>query len=339
MNSTPTNEMLHLISGYQVSRALYVAAKLGLADLVCDGSKTCAELALATQTDREALHRVVRVLASAGVVSLQPGERVAMTALTSTLLTGAPGSLRAWAIDQLGGEHYQAWGELLHSVRTGGVAFDHVFGKSAWDHRAENPTSAQEFDEGMASFIGAHNQSVLAAYPFGKLESLYDLGGGDGLFISTVLSAFPRLRGLLFELPHVAARARQRLRDASLAERCTVVEGDIFESIPSGGAAYLLARVIHDWNDRKARQILAVCRRAMDVHSILLLAERIMPELVDAAPATRALTVSDLNMLVMTGGRERTEAQYRRLLEAAGFAITSIKATDTALSIIEARPR
>lgn len=339
MTSTPTNEMLHLISGYHVSRAVYVAAKLGLADLLCESSKTCSELAQATQTDREALHRVVRVLASAGVLSLQPGERVAMTALTPTLQTGAPGSLRGWAIDQLGGEHYTAWGELLHSVQTGEIAFEHIFGKSAWDHRAENPTSAQEFDDGMASFIGAHHQSVLAAYPFGKLKNLYDLGGGDGLFISTVLSACPHLRGLLFELPHVASRARQRLRAAGLSERCTVVEGDIFESVPVGGAAYLLARVIHDWNDSQAQQILAVCRRAMDANSVLLLAERIMPELVDAAPATRALAVSDLNMLVMTGGRERTEMQYRTLLKTAGFTMTSITATDTALSIIEARPR
>jgi O-methyltransferase domain len=281
---------------------------------------------------------VIRVLASAGVFDLLPGQRVAMTALTPTLLTGASGSLRGWAIDQLGGEHYEAWGALMHSVRTGEVAFEKVYGKDAWAYRAENPQSAQAFDAGMASFIGAHNQAVLAAYPFAKLASLYDIGGGNGQFMVAMLSACPQMRGLVLDLPHVATEAGARLQEAGLAGRCEVVGGDIFESVPSGGSAYLLARVIHDWADEEAQKILTNCRRAMGPDSVLLMVERVMPEQIDAQPTSRALAVSDLNMLVMTGGRERTQAQYQALLHAAGFALSSTTATGTALSVLEARP-
>jgi O-methyltransferase domain len=339
MQSSPTAEMLHLISGFQVSRALFVAATLGLADLVCEGEKTCSELASITHTNKVALHRVIRVLASAGVFGLLPDERVVMTELTPTLLTDAPGSLRAWAIGQLGGEHYQAWGELMHSVHTGDVAFEHLFGMSPWAYRAQHPQSAQEFDNGMSSFIGAHHQAVLAAYPFCNLATVYDIGGGDGQFLEAALSTFPAMRGLLLELPHVAVKARLRLVQAGLAERCQVVDGNIFESMPVGGAAYVMSRIIHDWNDDQAQQILAVCCKAMGPDSVLLLVERLMPEAVDCTASTRVSVVSDLNMLVMTGGRERTEAQYRALLNSASFEMTSVVATDTALSVIEARPK
>jgi hypothetical protein len=337
MNSPQTSEMLHLISGFHVSRALYVAAKLGLADLVQGGCSSCAQLAQATQTDPRSLHRLLRVLASAGVFGLD-GDQVHMTSLSPTLLSDSPGSLRGWAIDQLGGEHYQAWGELLHSVRTGEVAFDKVFGQNAWAHRAENPQSAQEFDAGMASFIDAHHHAVLNSYPFAQLETLYDIGGGDGQFMCTVLLACPQLRGLVLDQPHVIARTEQRLQEAGLGNRCQAVGGDIFESIPAGGAAYMLSRVLHDWNDAQVGQILAVCRRAMSANSVLLLAERVLPEQVIEGPQARALTVSDLNMLVMTGGCERTPSQYKSLLEAAGFALQAIRATHTAMSVIEARP-
>jgi orsellinic acid C2-O-methyltransferase len=223
-------------------------------------------------------------------------------------------------------------------VCTGEVAFEKVFGQNAWDHRAQNPDSAQDFDAGMASFIDAHHHAVLNAYPFAKLESLYDIGGGDGQFMCTVLSACPALRGLVLDQPHVVTRTQQRLQEARLGERCQAVAGDIFASIPTGGAAYMLSRVLHDWNDAQTAQILTVCRRAMSEHSVLLLAERVMPEQVDVRPQTQALVVSDLNMLVMTGGCERTPSQYQSLLEAAGFSLHTITATDTAMSVIEARP-
>ncbi len=336
MQSPQTSEMLHLISGFHVSRAIYVAAQLGLADQLGQGDKSCTELARATGADPTALHRLLRVLASAGVFDLQD-EQVSPTPLSATLQSDSPGSLRGWAIDQLGGEHYQAWGELLHSVRTGGVAFEQVFGKNAWEHRAENPQSAREFDAGMASFIDAHHQAVLNAYPFERVKSLYDIAGGDGQFMSAALTRCPELRGLVLEQPQVATRARQRLVQAGQRARCAVVDGDIFEAIPQGGEAYVMSRVIHDWNDAEARQILTRCRRAMGPDSVLLLVERVLPAQCDRSPGTRALVVSDLNMLVMTGGCERTASQYRALLHEAGLVLHQVTATATALSVIEAR--
>jgi hypothetical protein len=339
MHPSPTAEMLHLINGFHVSRALYIAAELGLADLLGDGEKSCSELALATRCNRSALHRVVRVLASAGVFTLDQGERVAMTALSRTFLTDAPGSLRGWAIGQLGGEHYQAWGELMHSVRTGDYAFEHTFGTTPWAYRAKHEHSAKAFDDGMASYIAAHHHAVLAAYSFAGFASIIDIAGGDGLFLNAVLTAYPNAQGTLMELPHVAAKARQRLQTVELRGRCEVIEGDIFESIPFGGSAYVLSRVIHDWHDDQALRILIVCRQAMQSNSVLLLIERILPAEITCDPATRSLTVSDLNMLVMTGGCERTAEQYRALLNCAGFALTSVSTTDTSLSVIEARPK
>jgi hypothetical protein len=337
MTSARSSEMLHLINGYQVSRAIFIAASLGLADLIRNGCHTCAELAVATNTAPSALHRVIRVLASAGVFSLSPDERVTMTDLASSLLSDVPGSLRGWAVDQLGGEHYEAWGALMHSVSTGQVAFEHVYGQNAWAHRADHPASAKAFDEGMASFTAAHHRAVIEAYPFANHTKLYDIGGGDGQFMEALLLSNPGMHGLIFDLPYVVPRARKRIETAGLSHRCEVTEGNIFERLPTGGSAYLLSRMIHDWNDEKAKKILAICHQAMNLNGVLLLVERVMPDLIEPCSSTRALAVSDLNMLVMTGGLERTRTQYENLLFDACFEVTSITSSGTSLSIIEAR--
>lgn len=337
MSSTHTHDMLQLISGFHVARALFVAAKLRVADTLRDGEKSCTEVAVATGTDAQALHRLLRVLASVGVFRLTSDQNVSLTPMGETLLTDAPGSLRGWAVDQLGGEHYQAWGELLTSVQSGQCAFERAFGKNAWAHRAENVQSAQAFDDGMASLMGAHHQAVLAAFSFANVEQLFDIAGGDGQFMQAALSAHPQLRGLVLEQAHVVPRTEQRLMRTGLADRCHVVAGDIFESVPAGGSAYLLSRVIHDWNDDQAAQILRVCRRAMAADATLLLVERVMPDFVETTARSRAATVSDLNMLVMTGGRERTEAEFRALLTSTGFAVEKCIATDTVFSVIVAR--
>ncbi len=334
-----TAAMLHMIAGFRVSRAIYVAAKLGVADLLRDGAKTSEELAVATGTDASSLYRVMRVLASAGVFALEDNGRFALNAVALTLLTDVAVSLRGWAIEQLGGEHYQAWGDVMHSVRTGSIAFDHVFGKSAWAYRSEHPESARDFDEAMASFVGVHNDAVLASYPFATLRKVVDVGGGEGKLLAALLQANRETEGVLFELPHVAEKARRRIAQAGLTARCEVVAGDVFESVPPGGDAYLLSRVIHDWDDDRAVAILRNCRRAMTSTSRLIIVERVIPPRIEQSMAMQALVVSDLNMMVMNGGRERTEAQYRALLEAAGFALTTVVATGTAMSVIEGVPR
>ncbi len=331
----PPVAMLQMIAGFWVSRALYLAAKLGIADLIQDQSRTATELAAVTGTHAPSLYRVLRALASVGVFAEDEHGRFALTPLAATLRSDVPGSLRAWAIVQLGGEHYQAWGELMHSVRTGERAFDHVFGMGVWQYRAQHPEQAKHFDEAMANMIGVYNVAVLASYPFSTIEKVVDVGGGDGSLLIILLQANPTMKGVLFDLSHVAERAKQRIADAGLTERCKVVAGDALTSAPSGGDAYILSRVIHDWDDDHAVTILKNCHRAMTDQGKLILIERVLPARVESSSAAQALVLSDLNMMVMNGGRERTEAEYRSLFEAASFKLTKVTPTQSAMSVIE----
>lgn len=334
-DTPPPVAMLHMIAGFWVSRALYLAAKLGIADLVQDQPRTATELAAATGTHAPSLYRVLRALVSVGVFAEDEHERFSLTPLAATLRSDVPGSLRAWAMVQLGEEHYQAWGELMHSVRTGEIAFEHVFGMGVWQYRAQHPEQGKRFDEAMANLIGVYNAAVLASYPFSTIENVVDVGGGDGSLLIVLLQANPTMKGVLFDLPHVTERAKQRIADAGLTERCKVVAGDALTSAPSGGDAYMLSRVIHDWDDDHAVTILKNCHRAMTDQGKLLLIERVLPARVESSSAAQALVLSDLNMMVMNGGRERTEAEYRALFEAAGFRLTKVTPTQSAMSVIE----
>ena len=273
----PPVAMLQMIAGFWVSRALYIAAKLGIADFVQDQARTATELAVATSTHAPSLYRVLRALASVGVFAEDDRGRFTLTPLAATLRSDGPGSLRAWATVQLGEDHYQAWGELMHSVRTGEIAFDHVFGMGVWQHRAQHPEKAKRFDEAMANLISVYNAAVLVSYPFSTIEQVVDVGGGDGSLLVILLQANPKMKGILFDLPHVAERAKQRIADAGLTGRCEVMAGDALTSVPGGGDAYILSRVIHDWDDNHAVTILKNCHRAMTEQGKLLLIERVLP--------------------------------------------------------------
>lgn len=333
--TSPNAAILNLINGFHVARALYVAARLQLPDLVKGGASDCKALAALTNTDAPSLYRVIRVLVSAGVFEMDEHDRVSSNPLAETLLKDASGSLRSWAISQLGDDPYKAWGDVMYGVRTGGIAFEHVFGCDSWTYRAAHPESAKDFDDGMASFVGAHNKAVVASYPFASVRNVVDIGGGDGKFITTLLDAYSAMKGLVFEQPRVIERARQRIAEEGLAARCEVMAGDMFQSIPPGADAYLLSRVIHNWDDERAIAILRNCRRAMEPAAKLLLVERVIPARIEESAATRVLVVSDLHMMVMNGGRERTEAQYRALFEEAGLGLTRVIPTGTAMSVIE----
>jgi SAM-dependent methyltransferase len=311
---------------------------LQLADLVKGGAPDCKALAAMSKTDAPSLYRVMRVLVSAGVFEMDGEERVSLNPLAQTLLDDAPGSLRGWAVSQLGDDTCKAWNELLYSVRTGGIAFEHVMGCDTWAYRATHPESAKDFDEGMASFIGAHNKAVVGSYPFAGLHKIVDIGGGDGTLLCTLLGANPHMSGLLFEQPRVFEKARQHIAAQGMAARCDIVTGDMFDAVPPGADAYILSRVIHDWDDDRSLAILKNCRRAMAPASKLLLVERVIPARVEHSEAMRVLVVSDLHMMVMNGGRERTEAQYRELLASAGLTLTRVIDTGGAMSVIEAAP-
>jgi hypothetical protein len=332
---SPSGTMFQMVRAFFVSRAIYIVAKLGLADLLNDEPKSSEELAQATGTDTSALYRLMRALASVGVFAEDNQQRFALTPLGATLQTDVPGSLRAWVLMQLGEDHYQAWGELMHTVRTGQMAFDHVFGMGVWKYQAQHPDHAKLVDEAMANLVGVYNTAVLASYPFSMIDRLVDVGGGDGCLIIALLRANPEMKGVLFDLPHVAENAKKRLADAGLAERSEVVAGDAFVSVPGGADAYVLSRVMNGFNDERALAILNNCHRAMPEKSKLLLIQRVLPVRVKHSNTVQASVLSDFNMMVMNGGRERTEAEYRILLETAGFEVTKIIPTQSEMTVIE----
>jgi SAM-dependent methyltransferase len=327
----PPVAMLQMISGFWISRAIYVAAKLGIADHLRDGHRTVDELAAATGTHAPSLYRVLRALASVGVFTEDEKRGFALTPLAETLRTDVPGSLRAFATVELGEEHYPAWGELLHSVRTGEIAFDRAFGMPVWKFFEQNPENAKTFNDAMTGWTLAVNDAVLSSYDFSSISKIVDVGGGHGSLIASILKANPQMRGVLFDAPPVIEGARHRIGDEGIAERCEAVAGDFFESVPSGGDAYILKWIIHDWDDERSVTILKNCHRAMAENGRLLLVEAVVPH----GSEPHFSKFIDLNMLVMTGGRERTDDEYRTLLEASGFRRTRIIPTESAMSIIE----
>ncbi len=319
--------MIRLITGFWISRAVYIAAQLGVADLLTDGPQDIEHIARATMSHGPSLYRVLRTLASVGIFTEDGQSRFSLTPLGATLQTGVPGSLRAWVNVQLGDEHYRAWGHALHSVRTGESAFEHVFGMGVWRYRAQNVEHARLFDEAMANLTPMYN--IVSSYSFSKFDKIVDVGGGDGGLLVAILEANPTLQGVLFDLPHVAAKATRRIAEAGLAGRCQVVAGDASSSVPDGGDAYILSRVIHDWDDARSIAILKNCHRAMAATGTLLLIEGV----VRPGNESDFTKLFDLNMLVLAGGRERTVAEYQALLEAAGFAMARIIPTRSVMGV------
>jgi ubiquinone/menaquinone biosynthesis C-methylase UbiE len=328
----PQFAMLQMITGFWVSRAIYVAAKLGLADLVKDSPKTADELARLTGTHSPSLYRALRALASVGVFTDDGRGRFAQTPLSETLRSDTPGSLRAMVIVELGQEHFPAWGNLMHSIKTGEIAFDNLFKQNVWEYYARNPEDASNFNESMKGLTGMVNMAVLEAYDFSGVDKLVDVAGGTGRLISAILAAHPRMRGVLFDLPHVIAEAGPLLDAAGVRNRCETSTGDFFRSVPEGGDAYVMKWIIHDWDDEKSMAILKNIHRAMDEDGKLLLIEMVVPE-GNQPDLSKFL---DLDMMVMTGGRERTEAKFNSLLTASGFKLTRVIRTTSPVCVIEA---
>lgn len=335
---SPSAAMLRMISGFWISRIIYVAAKLGIADLLSNGARSCDELAQATGTHAPSLYRVLRALISVGVLAEDDAGLFMLTPVGATLQTDSSHSLRAWAVLALGEQRYQAWGDLMHSVRTGEIAFDHRFGMGLWQYGAQYPEYGKILDEAMANLLAAYNAAVMAVYPFATIEKIVDVGGGDGGLLISLLQANRATNGVLFDLPHVAEKAKKRIADAGLAARCEVVAGDAFVSVPSGGDAYVLSRIMDSWGDNHAISILKNCRGAMTRKGKLLLIERVLPTRIENSARVQPLLMSDLNMMVVTGGRERTATQYAALVGAADFRITKIISSESVMSIIECVP-
>jgi SAM-dependent methyltransferase len=287
-------------------------------------------LASATGAHAPTLYRLLRTLASLGVFQEDEESRFALTPLGAALQTG-PGSMRAMVVHMGEEPSWRAWGDLLNSVMTGESAFKHVHGMEVFPYYAEHPESNEPFNQAMTEYSEAVGQAVTQVYDFSGYRQVIDVGGGHGKLITAILKANPNIKGVLFDLPPAAEDARASLAAAGLAERCETVGGDFFQSVPAGGDLYILKSIIHDWDDERAIKILKNINRAIEPDGKLLLAEIVIAP----GPESAISKLSDLHMLIMTGGCERTESEYSKLYEAAGFRLTRIIPTGTLVSLVE----
>ena len=326
--------MIQYITGFWMSRALWVAAKLGIADLLQSGPKTVDELAQATDTHAASLYRILRALTSAGIFKKESDGRFALTPLSETLITNAPGSVRWFIISELGQEHYPAWGNLMQSVKTGEIAFDSYFGADIWKYFSQHPEDAAVFNDSMSGMTAAANEAIMSVYDFSPFKTVIDVGGGHGGLITSILKQNPEAKGVLFDAPQVIEGARQKLEANGVANRCETVAGDFFKTVPEGGDVYVMKWIIHDWEDEKAITILKNCRQHMQPNGRLIIVDCVVPEN-DEPDFSKTF---DLNMMVMTGGKERATAEFEQLLAAAGFKLLRVIPTDVPTSIVEAQP-
>ncbi len=333
-DAPPQLALQALIQGYQVTQCIYVSAKLGIADLLKDGPRTSEELAQVTGTHAPSLYRVLRLLTAVELLREVEGHAFALTPLGMYLRTGIPGSQRMTALNFGGEPTWQVWGALLQSVESGQSAYQQVFGLSNWDYRTQHPEAAALFDQTMSEWTASVAPTVAAAYDFSSSARLVDIGGGRGQMLATILQAHPTLHAVLFDLPHVVQGAPPLLEAARVADRCEIIGGDAFTAVPADAESYLLSRVIHDWDDARAVALLTRCHQAMQPRGKVLLVERVIES---GNPPSLLVLESDVNMLVATsGGKERTDVEYRALLGAAGFELTQIIPVLPPFSLIEA---
>lgn len=331
---SPDQQLLQMISGTWVSQAIFVAAKLGVADQLQEGPRSPTDLAAIANVHPRALYRVLRALASVGIFVEHDDGRFGLTPMAELLRSDRPGSLRPFAV-MMGSEWvWRSWGEIMHSVTSEMPAFDKLYGAPLFDFWARNPEAARVDIEGLTSRSAGENAAIVAAYDFSKAATVVDVGGGQGSLLAAILSANPMSRGTLFDLPHVIATAAATFREAGLAGRCDLVAGTFFQSIPAGCDIYVIKKVIHDWDDEQAAAILRTIRAALPDRARLLLLEPVIPQ--GNEPSYAKLL--DLLMLVYPGGRERTEAEHRDLLAGAGFSLERVVPTASPITILEAAP-
>ncbi|MET0450444.1 MAG: methyltransferase [Mycobacterium sp.] len=329
----PNVALFEMAQGAWLTQALYVAAKLGIADALKDGPCSADDVARRVGADAGATYRVMRALASNGVLTLRRG-RFGLTRVGQALRSDYYGSM-APMITMVGSpEHWEHWGSLLHSVQTGATAVEKLRNATIFEYLDTNPGYAAVFNDAMTGVSSVAIEMALPLYDFSDRNLVVDIGGGHGALLAAVLARAPRARGVLFDLPSVVEGATPQLERAGVADRCTTTGGSFFESVPAGGDAYLLKTVIHDWDDEQSLTILRNVRTAIAADGKVLLMELVLPE---GAPPHPGMLL-DLEMLVHSGGLERTAHEYRDLLARAGFRLTRVIQTGGPMSIVEAVP-
>jgi len=323
-----------MAGGLYRTQLLYVVARLRIADHVADGPRTAVELAGVTGADADALFRVLRAVASLGVLTQDAGDRFGPTPASELLRPGRKGSLHARLT--LYGEPWW-WaptGQLLETVMTGRPTFDRVHGAALFDWLAAHPDASETFDAHMTAMTDAEAVGVVRLDAWPHSGTVVDIGGGRGTLLAALLRARPGLRGVLFDLPHVAGSAGAWLAAAGVTERCQLVAGDFFDAVPAGAELYLLKDILHDWDDQRAVAILRTARAAIPDTGRLAVIERVIPPADTPAPGK----LVDVTMLLATGGRERTHDEYASLLAAGGFELETITPTPAGTDVIAARP-
>jgi ubiquinone/menaquinone biosynthesis C-methylase UbiE len=331
--STPGDEVVRLFRSFWVSRAIYVAVELGIADLLSDGPRTVADLAEASKTHAPSLYRVLRLLASEGVFAEADDGRFELTPKAAALRKDA-GPARLMVLFLGRPASWQSAGSLSHTVRTGETAFDKVHGAGFFEYNRRHPDIQLLFDQLMAAQTRPVARAVAGTYDFSNTTSVIDIGGGRGALAIEILTAHPKLKGMVFDQPAVAEEAKEAIAAAGLNARCEAVGGDFFLSVPDGHDAYLLKYILHDWDDEQCVAILRSCRRAIKADGRLLVVEAVIP------PGNELSfgKTQDINMLINVGGRERTKAEYGELYKAAGFELTRCIPIMGELHIIEGVP-
>jgi len=330
MEEIPRRALFRLVSGYQLSQALHVAARLGVADRLAGGPRSSDDVAAETGTHPDTLYRLLRALAAVGVLHELDGRRFELTELGEGLRSDVAGSVHGWAMMIGRPMHWNTWSSLAESVRTGENAFRLVHGTDVWSYRAERPDEQAIFDDAMTAMTGLIDAAVLDVYDFTRFREVVDVAGGRGALLAAILAKHETVKGVLFDQPDVVANA-DAVR-ARFGERCRIVGGNFFERVPEGADAYLLKSILHDWEDAECVAILRVIREAMPAHALVLVLERDL----GGANENPGAKLSDLNMLVNPGGRERSEDEYAALFAAAGLRYEGATPTAAGVSVFEA---
>jgi hypothetical protein len=328
----PHVQLIEMARAFIVSKTVYAAAKLELADQLAFGPKSATELAGPMRVHAPSLHRLMRTLASLGILTERAEQRFALTALGEALKTGAPGSARATVLARASPWIQEAYDHMVHSVRTGETGFEKAHGMPLFEYLAQRPAEVSLFSESMIGLHGQEPPAVAAAYDFSTFESVVDVGGATGSMLAAILTRHAGPHGVLFDRPNVVVDAPALLKAKGISDRVTIEPGDFFKTVPAGGDAYVLSHIIHDWSEDQCLTILGHVRKVMNAESRLLIVEMVLPQGDTPHPGK----MLDMGMLAVTGGQERTEAEYAYLLSKAGFRVARVVPTDSAVSIVEA---
>jgi O-methyltransferase domain/Dimerisation domain len=328
---SPQAQLIQIATAYWASSLLHFAAEMELADRLAHGPKTAAELAQATGSDAPSMYRVMRTLSGMGLFSEDSSRRFSLTPLGEALRSGRPGSVRS-SVLIFAGLAAKAVAELNYSVKTGKPGFEKAYGMPLFEWLAKHPVEASMFSETMVGFHGAEPAAVAAAYDYSKFETIVDVGGATGNLLAAILGRHPKPRGILFDMPHVVGDAPELLKTHGLTDRIAIESGSFIESVPAADGVYLLSHIIHDWSEAQCLTILGNCRRAMKPDGRLQIIEMVLPPGNDPHPGK----MLDMIMLTVAGGQERTEQEYKTLLGKAGFRLTQVVPTKSAVSIVEA---